>query len=52
MKRCVIVGGGEIKDFAELRRVVSNSTEIKTYTPNENEAWEKAYADYLKATGL
>ena len=43
---------GEIKDFAELRKVVSNSTEIKTYTPTENDAWEKAYADYLKATGL
>ncbi len=43
---------GEIKDFAELRKVVSNSTEIKTYTPNDNQLWEKAYADYLKATGL
>ncbi len=43
---------GEIADFAEVRKVVSNSTEIKTYTPCDNEAWEKAYADYLKATGL
>ena len=43
---------GEISDFKELRQVVSNSTEIKTYTPNNNEHWEKAYADYLKATGL
>ncbi len=43
---------GEIKDFTELRKVVSNSTEIKTYTPTENDAWEKAYTDYIKATGL
>lgn len=43
---------GEISDFAELRQIVSNSTEIKTYTPNDNEAWEKAYAAYLRATGL
>ncbi len=43
---------GEISDFAELRQIVSNSTEIKTYTPNDNDAWEEAYAAYLKATGL
>ena len=42
---------GEIKDFSELRQVVSNSTEIKTYTPANSNAWEKAYADYLKAIG-
>ena len=43
---------GEIKDFNELRRVVSNSTEIKTYAPTDSNVWEKAYADYLKATRL
>ena len=42
---------GEIANFAELRQVISNSTEIKTYEPRENELWEKAYADYLTAIG-
>ena len=39
---------GEIKDFHEIRQVVSNSTELKQYLPCDNEAWEKAYADYIK----
>ncbi len=39
---------GEIKDFTEIRKVVSNSTELKQYTPKENAAWEQAYSDYLK----
>ncbi len=43
---------GEISDFKQLRKIVSDSTEIKTYTPCDNAAWEKAYSDYLKAAGL
>lgn len=43
---------GELKDFKDIRKTVSNSTDIKTYMPTGNDAWEKAYADYLKVTGL
>ncbi len=39
---------GDIEDFAGIRRVVSDSTELKTYAPRENSAWEQAYSDYLK----
>lgn len=42
---------GEIKDFAEIREVVSKSTELKHYEPKENAVWEKAYADFLKILG-
>lgn len=39
---------GEIKDFADIRKTVSNSTDIKHYLPESPEAWEEAYERYLK----
>ena len=39
---------GELKDFKAIRKTVSDSTELKRYTPVENEAWEAAYDEYLK----
>lgn len=42
---------GEIKDFAGIRQTVTDSTELKRYTPQKNEEWEKAYEDYLKILG-
>ena len=38
----------EIKDFADIRKTVSNSTDIKHYLPENPEAWEEAYEHYLK----
>ena len=42
---------GEIEGFAGIRKAVTDSTELKRYTPNQNTAWEKAYEDYLKILG-
>ena len=42
---------GEIKDFAGIRQTVSDSTELKRYTPQNNEEWENAYEYYLKILG-
>ncbi len=39
---------GEIDSFADIRKVISNSTDIKHYTPDDSEAWDKAYENYLK----
>lgn len=39
---------GELKDFADIRKTVSNSTELKRYVPENTEEWEKAYSEYLK----
>lgn len=39
---------GEIKDFADIRKTISNSTDIKHYLPENPEAWEEAYERYLK----
>ena len=42
---------GELKSFEDIRRAVSNSTELKQYLPDDTASWEKAYADYLKVIG-
>lgn len=39
---------GEINDFADLRKVVSSSTDIKHYLPENADEWEEAYKTYLK----
>jgi rhamnulokinase len=39
---------GYLKSLAEIRRVVRNSIETTTCLPEDTEAWNKAYADYLK----
>lgn len=44
----VLAALGELNGFSEIRRAVSNSTELKKYTPKDNAAWEKAYADFVK----
>ena len=38
---------GELENLCDIRRAVTNSTEIKTYKPQNNADWEKAYADYI-----
>ena len=38
---------GELENLSDIRRAVTNSTEIKTYKPQNNADWEKAYADYI-----
>lgn len=42
---------GELKSFEDIRRAISNSTELKQYLPDDTASWEKAYADYLKVIG-
>lgn len=39
---------GKIEDIKQIRRVISDSTELKQYTPKENSAWENAYSKYLQ----
>ncbi|MBR7132347.1 MAG: rhamnulokinase [Clostridia bacterium] len=42
---------GELADFADIRKTVSASTDIKHYTPANPADWENAYAKYLEVTG-
>jgi len=39
---------GEIDGFSGIRKAVTNSTELKHYTPTDNSAWENAYQEYIK----
>lgn len=41
----------ELADFKEIRRTVSRSAHLKHYVPSDSEAWNKAYADYLRTMG-
>lgn len=47
------IASGEIKDMWEARRIIRNSTDIKEYMPNlENAvAWDEAYERFLKIIG-
>ncbi len=43
---------GKIENLTEGRKIVKNSFPIKTYEPEDNEAWEKAYEAYKKIVKL
>jgi rhamnulokinase len=38
---------GLVDDMFAMRRIIANSIELKTYLPQETEAWEKAYERFL-----
>ena len=38
---------GDIADLDGIRRVVRNSENVETWTPNHTEAWEAAYQKLL-----
>ena len=42
---------GEISGIDEARCVIGNSFEIKSYKPENAQAWEKAYADFKGILG-
>lgn len=37
---------GDIKDLAEIRKVISNSTETAIYTPSGDNSWNEAYEKF------
>lgn len=43
---------GILGDFKDIRKAVSNSTELKIYEPQNSADWETAYKKYLEVTGL
>jgi rhamnulokinase len=38
---------GHVKDLQEIRAVIRNSFDLKTFMPEEQSAWEEAYRKYL-----
>ena len=41
---------GVVGDMFEMRKIIANSIERKYYTPQDVEAWSKAYQRYLEVT--
>lgn len=41
---------GMVGDMFEMRKIIANSIEQKTYQPQDKEAWDKAYERYLEVT--
>ncbi len=39
---------GELSDLTDIRKAVYNSTDIKTYSPESTDIWNKHYEDYKK----
>lgn len=42
---------GMMTTLSDMRRVIADSIEMKTYTPDHREAWDEAYARYIRVTG-
>lgn len=43
-----LMSDGSVEGIGQARRIVADSSELKTYEPKETAEWEKAYADFLK----
>ena len=41
---------GLVKDIWEMRQIIANSTELVKYEPQDQEAWNAAYAQFLEIT--
>ena len=41
---------GMVGDMFEMRKIIANSIEQKTYQPQDKDAWDKAYERYLEVT--
>ncbi len=39
---------GELRDLADIRKVVSDSTDLKLYNPADHDAWDEAYKTYYE----
>lgn len=46
------MGLGYLKSLADIREVVRNSVETKTFQPQDTEIWNAAYQKFLRVTGL
>ena len=43
-----LMSDNSVADISEARKIVANSSELKTYIPADVDKWEEAYADFLK----
>lgn len=43
-----LMSDGSVEGISQARKIIADSSELKTYEPKETAEWEKAYADFLK----
>ena len=41
---------GLVNDMFQMRRIIAESIEMKTYLPNDTAEWDKAYEKYINIT--
>jgi rhamnulokinase/L-fuculokinase len=46
-----LIALGELKDWRDARRVITDSTPLKIYEPTESAAWDAAFEEYKKYLG-
>ena len=45
-----LIASGALRDVAEAREVVARSETVRTYTPQDVDAWQTAFKAYAEAT--
>lgn len=43
-----LMSDGSVKNIGQARKIVADSSELKTYEPENTADWERAYAEFLK----
>ena len=43
-----LMSDGSVENIGQARKIVADSSELKTYEPVDTDKWEKAYANFLK----
>lgn len=44
-----LMSDGSVKNIGQARKIVADSSELKTFEPKDTDKWAKAYEDFLKA---
>jgi len=39
---------GDVSDIWDMRRIIANSLELRAFEPQDKEAWDEAYEQYLQ----
>ena len=45
-----LMSDGSVKNIGQARKIVADSSELKTFEPKDTDKWAEAYEDFLKVT--
>ena len=43
-----LMSSGDIENIKQARKIIASGENLKIYTPENRDDWEKAYADFVK----